>query len=115
MPKFIITHGSIIQARPVGTDGKPLPGGKQKALSVGDSIECSAEERAHMDPSGMQLVTPEVFAEMRKQADAQAAVEAAQLAENTKPKAKGLPAKTLKALAALSKDEKPVAPKGGGK
>lgn len=115
MPTFIITHGSVILARPLNADGKPVSGGKQRSLVIGDSIELTPEERAHMDPSGTQLVTPEVFAEMKKSADAAAALEEASKKEAPKAKSMGLPAKTLKALAELKKPAAQAAPKGASK
>lgn len=111
MPKFIITHGSVITARPLEADGSPKKGGKQTVLSVGDEIELSPEDRKHIDPTGTQFVTPEMFADLKKAADAHLALEQAARRESDNPKAKApaISAKTLKAIAALKPN------KAGGK
>lgn len=100
MPKFINTHGGIILPRQIDKDGKGT--GKQRVLGIGDEIELSVEERNHLDPTGLTLVTPEVFAEMKKSAEAHRAFEDAAKKDADNPKAKAtIPTKTLKALADL--------------
>ena len=86
MPKYIVTHGSFVA-------GKAVTG-------IGGELEMSAEEKAHLDPDGNKLATPEVYAAMQKKAEAEAVLVKA--AEAPKPKAEAKP------------EPKPAL-KGGGK
>jgi hypothetical protein len=74
MAKFIVVHGTF------------NPG--KNAIGHGGSIELSPEEKAHLDPDGNKLVTPDVFDAMQKKAAASAVVEAAKApAKAPEPKA----------------------------
>ncbi len=74
MPKFIVIHGNIKTA-----------GGWQH---VGTEVELSDEERAHIDPRGELLATPQQFA------DLQAIEKAEKRLEESKKAAKAAPTAT---------------------
>lgn len=71
MAKFIVAHGSLITGK--------------TAAQIGDAVELSPEEKAHLDPDGNKFVTPEVFDAMQKKTSAQAVIDTSSKPKASKP------------------------------
>jgi len=107
MPKFHVVEGSFVVTLPKepGADKDAKP--KQQTIGLGGEVELTNEARRALDPRGEMLVTPEVFAELKKIADAHVALSS----KLSKPLANvAVNHKLIAALAALpapKKDTKP--------
>ena len=60
MAKYIVTHSTFITGK--------------EHVGIGGSVEMSEADKAHLDPDGNKLATPEVFEAMRAKTAAEVVI-----------------------------------------